>query len=582
MTTAFAAATATLAALLPSVGRLPSQQTPAAPTTQPSAPTPPTPLPKRTPDTRPTGVTPGDVRATTGFRAAPPGQPQPGDPPAVRTLDEALRVAFERSPTVLLATERAVRTRETVNQITGVRGPQIGASLGYTRLSGGNAFGAGGGFGGAGAGTSPFPTGLQVPPPGSVPITLSGGGGFSSGGSAGGVAPGTAGQLGGGAGAASAAGGAGVTRAATRDAGRQTGGGGQQPGNGNGDGSGNEFGGGSLNQLNARVTISQGIDITGLIRTVDQLGDLELALSRLELARVRQELALNVRNGFYNVLRTQAFVRVNEASVAQSEEQLRVTRAQRAAGVASDFDVLRAQTQLDNNRQALITARNQVAIAKNGFANLLGLDPSTPVDLRSPNAVPPLPVLDETPLLERALAQRPEYLQADVNILKAQKNVRYARRGLEPSLSANLTGSFNANEGVRASERAAAALGVTLTLPLSDAGITRAAVAGARADERQALIQKDQFVRGIKAEVQQSIIAVRDANERAQVAGQTVTQAREALRLAGVRFRAGVGTQLEINDAQTALTQAETNAVNAQYDYLTALARLSRSVGNPE
>jgi OMF family outer membrane factor len=82
--------------------------------------------------------------------------------------------------------------------------------------------------------------------------------------------------------------------------------------------------------------------------------------------------------------------------------------------------------------------------------------------------------------------------------------------------------------------------------------------------------------------VQQSIIAVRDANERAQVAAGTVTQAREALRLANVRFRAGVGTQLEITDAQTALTQAETNEVNARYDYLGALARLSRATGNPE
>ena len=130
-------------------------------------------------------------------------------------------------------------------------------------------------------------------------------------------------------------------------------------------------------------------------------------------------------------------------------------------------------------------------------------------------------------------------------------------------------------------DRAAAALGVNLTVPLYDGGATRAAVNGARADELSAAIQIDQFVRGIKAEVQHSTIAMRDANERAQVAGATVTQSREALRLANVRFRAGVGTQLEINDAQTALTQTETNAVNAQYDYLTALARLSRATGDP-
>jgi outer membrane protein TolC len=329
------------------------------------------------------------------------------------------------------------------------------------------------------------------------------------------------------------------------------------------------------------VSVSQLVDITGVVRTAAAAGELEEALSRLELARVRQELALNVRNGFYNVLRAEAFVRVNEAAVAQSEELLRVTEAQRAAGVAADFDVLRARTQLENNRQALISARNQVNITKNAFANTIGVDPSTPIEPEPP-AVPEVPLLDEAPLLTQALRQRPEYLQADTNILKAGKNVRLARRNLEPYVNVGLTGVLNGTSGVPSDDRASATVGVTLTVPLYDGGATRAAVDAARADERQALIQKDQFVRGIKAEVQQSIIAVQDANERASVAGLTVKEAREALRLANIRFRAGVGTQLEINDAQTALTQAETNEVNARYDYLSALARLSRAVGNPE
>ena len=103
-----------------------------------------------------------------------------------------------------------------------------------------------------------------------------------------------------------------------------------------------------------------------------------------------------------------------------------------------------------------------------------------------------------------------------------------------------------------------------IEMPLSDGGASRHAVEAARADERTALIQKDQFLRGIKAEIQQAIIAVRDARERTDSADATVTQAREAFRLANVRLQAGVGTQLEINDAQSALTLAETNAVNAR------------------
>ena len=551
---------------------------PAVQPAQPSAATPPTPLPRRAPATEPTGVRPADVRPTRQFQTVVPGQPQPGDPAAIRTLNDALQIAFTRNPSVLLQTERAVRTSRQVDQILAVQRPQIGASASVVRLSGANAGGVGGGGVSLSQIGSPFPSGLQFTPPGSVPISLSGG--FSTGagggtGSAGATPPGGAGQIGGGLGTGSTTGSTTGGRASGAS-GRQT------PGDGgDGDGSGTFQRNFDLNQIGARVTVSQLIDITGIVRTAIQVGELEEALSRLELARVRQELALDVKNGYYSVLRAQAFVRVNEAAVAQAQEQLRVTEAQLRAGVAAQFDVLRARTQLDNNRQALISARNQVNISKNAFVNLLGIDPSTPVTPEAP-AVPALPPLDEGGLLTTALSQRPEALQADTNILKSQKNIRLARRNLEPYLNANLTGAFDGSRSVSGSDRASGAVGVTLTFPLSDGGATRAAVDVARSDERQALIQKDQFVRGIKAEVQQSIIAVRDANERAEVAGNTVTQAREALRLANVRFRAGVGTQLEINDAQTALTQAETNAVNAQYDYLSALARLSRATGNPE
>ena len=77
-------------------------------------------------------------------------------------------------------------------------------------------------------------------------------------------------------------------------------------------------------------------------------------------------------------------------------------------------------------------------------------------------------------------------------------------------------------------------------------------------------------------------LAVRDADERRTAIALTVQQAQEALRLANVRFQAGVGTQLDVNDAQTALTQAQYNQVNAQYDFLGALARLQRSIGTPQ
>ncbi len=575
---------------------------------QPSGKTPPTPFPNGVPSTDKTGVTTDTIKPTTVFNdknAIPPGQPLPTDPNAIRTLNDALEIAFNRNPNVLIAQERALRTTHTVDQILALKKPQISASGTYTRLlnSSSNASAASGGGLSPAQVTNPFQVGLTSTPPGSTPISLSGS--SATGGSAGATSLGTVGQTG------ATNTGSTTTAAATRAAlpgetgeSRQTTGTGGAGSGGTGTttpggstGGGNTSGGGTtttttsnnfgtlntltnLNVASARVTVAQLIDLTGIVRTAEQIGQLEEALTRLELARTRQETALQVKNGYYSVLRAQAFVGVNEAAVSQSAELLRVTTAQRDAGVASQFDVLRAQTQLDNNRQALISSRNQVAIAKNAFANTLGIDPSTPVAPEIPT-VPPPPALDEESLIQTAINQRPEYLQADINVVKAQKNIKLAHRNLEPYANVVAGGVYDGTSRFLR-QRGSAAVGVTLTVPLYDGGATRASQEAARTDERGALIQKDQFVRGIKAEVQQSVIAVGDARDRSVAVAATVTQAQEALRLANVRFRAGVGTQLDVNDAQVALTQAQTNQVNAQYDYLGALARLSRAVGNPE
>lgn len=566
---------ATVAALLVSISpavhaQEPTVPTPAAPVvpapqasplpvqTQPSAPTPPTPLPSKTPDVNTVGVPNRNVEQTTRFdfkNNKTPGQPQEGDPTTITTLEQALQIAYQRSPTVLLAQERAVKTQSTVAQLLGGQGPQVSGALTYSRLlNSQSGFGGSSSTGGSSS-QNPFAVGLQNTPPGSQPVTLSSGSTVSTSGAVT------------------------TTRAAATT--RQEADPDPDPTTPT---TGNSFSSSSAdpNQIAARITVTQAIDITGILRTTKQLGDLEKALTRLELARVRQETALTVKNSYYSVLRAAAFVKVNEASVADSTELLRVTEAQQKAGVSSAFDVLRSRTQLDNNRQALIQSRNQLLIAKNSFANTLGVDPSTTVELTDTPEIPALPELDETALLTKAFAQRPEYFQSDVNIMKATKNVRFSRRTMEPSLNASLTGAYNVTQPAVGSNRDTGSVGLTLGIPLWDGGSTREAVKAARSDERYALIQKDQFVRGIKAEVQQAIIAVRDASERQTTTAATVDQAREALRLANVRYKAGVGTQLEINDAQTSLTQAETNQVNAQYDYLAALARLSRAVGNPE
>jgi outer membrane protein TolC len=455
----------------------------------------------------------------------------------ITTLDEAISIALAKTPAVLIAEGRMRKTEKTVSQVLGLTQPQINFTAGYTRLAN-QASGFGGGGGGGAQLQNPFQVGLQGVPPGSQPVTLGSSGG------------------------------------ATR----------QQPATDPTTGGGSTGGfklGGSLNQGSASVSVSQLIDITGVLKTTIALGDLEKALTLLELERTKRETVLNVKNGYYNVLRAEAFVTVNEAAVTATEELVRVTEAQKNAGVAAEFDVLRAKTQLENNKQALISAKNQFAISRNAFANSIGVDPATPIAFQQPSSVPTSPALDESPLVAKALQQRPEAQQAVLNQEKAVKSTKIAHRTMEPSLSASLSGTYNPSPNALSSKQTGS-FGLSFSLPLSDGGTTKAAVDSAKLDERIALVQKEQFYNGIKAEVEQAIIAIKDAQERSKSTSQTVIQAREAYRLANVRFKAGVDTQLAVNDSQTALVQSEVNKVNAEYDYLAALARLLYATGEKQ
>ena len=459
-------------------------------------------------------------------------QQQPLTP--IRTLDEALKLAQEKSPSLRQSKERALKTQQTINQILAGRKPQASVRASYTRLlNGGSGFG-GGGVAGGGAVQNPFPVLLQNAPPGAQPVQLP------------------------------AASRAEATPTPT------------PPASSGGFGSGID-----LNQQSVSLSISQNLDLAGVIKLANQLGDLELEVQVLDYQRLLMDTKYTVRSGYYGLLRTESLLKVSAAAVAQSEEALKVARSQFNAGTVAQFDVLRAQTQLANNQQSLISARNQVQLSKNAFANSLGVDPGTPVELAAPTQMKekePLPALEEAKLITTALAARPEARQTEISLTKAAKNIQLYGKGLAPSLAAVLSSTYNPNPAF-ISNSTTGSLSVALTVPLSDGGASKAQAEAARSDQRAAEIQKEQFQHGIKAEVQQAIIAVRDAHERAQTAWGAVEQAREAYRIAQVRFREGVDTQLSVNDAQTALTQSETNIVNARYDYLTALARLDRALG---
>jgi outer membrane protein TolC len=122
-------------------------------------------------------------------------------------------------------------------------------------------------------------------------------------------------------------------------------------------------------------------------------------------------------------------------------------------------------------------------------------------------------------------------------------------------------------------------LSAVLGIPLYDGGTTRAKVKEAQSDLRSQVITRDQLRQNVVVEILQALSNVSDAQTRAASAGVGATTAQEAVRLANVRYQNGIGTILDVENAEANLATAQLNLLNAQYDYQTSLAQLTRAIG---
>lgn len=339
----------------------------------------------------------------------------------------------------------------------------------------------------------------------------------------------------------------------------------------------NGFRGGSSNNYSARLSVTQGIDIFKLVPAAQDVETLTRDFYVTDLDRVANETVLSVKNTYFNVLRDQAQVRVNEQLVTADTESVRIAQVRFEAGATAKYDVLTAQTTLSNAQTQLSSSRNTLTLAAANLNNLVGLNQNTPVTLEEPPQPPLNQTFDRTALTRTALAARPEVQQADRNITIAERLKKLAGVSLLPSLS--IVGTAGYTGPVSTNSHTSYTISAVLGIPLYDGGATKARVRTAESDLRTQKITRDQLRLNVDLEVRQALSNINDAQTRASSTGVGAATADEAYRLANVRYQNGIGTILDVVNAQAQLAQAQTNLLNAQYDYQTSLAQLTRAIG---
>jgi outer membrane protein len=306
-----------------------------------------------------------------------------------------------------------------------------------------------------------------------------------------------------------------------------------------------------------------------------------------ELERVREVVVQNVRQAYFNLLQARRLVGVADANLSRSDLNLRSAQGFYDVGTKPKSDVTNAEVQVANARVGVIRARNLVRISETTLANALGLEATVPIEIEDNLNYEPVS-LDSAQLLAEALGNRPELRQAQARLDSARAQLSGARARYLPDITVNGSAGTSSGDAVISTNGVA---GVSFADNWSIAGqiswnLFEGFFTQAKIKETEALVDTaradyETFELQVRLDVEQAYITVTEAAERIGATDKEMEAARENLRLAQGRYDAGVGTILDLTDAQLSLTNAEADNVTALTDYRVGLAVLDRVVGRP-
>ena len=268
-----------------------------------------------------------------------------------------------------------------------------------------------------------------------------------------------------------------------------------------------------------------------------------------------------------------------QSRVTDSSALYKLAKDKHDAGTATGVDVLRAQVQLSNDRQALLIAENQSRQSLLALARNLGMDPATPLELAEPLDYHPLQPPEIATLAPAALLERADYLSllSQREALVAQQSANRARAF--PRLSVN--GNFG---------EIGRSIGSVASTGLLQGQIDFTLFDRDRNGEAQELASRvkridDQIAdlgRGIDEELREALLNLDSATAQVSVAREGEELARRELKMAQDRFTQGTANNVEVITAQDELARAEENYILAVSSHVDAKFALARALGDTE
>jgi Outer membrane protein len=329
---------------------------------------------------------------------------------------------------------------------------------------------------------------------------------------------------------------------------------------------------GVTNSLRLNWQLYNGGRTAGL---VDQAKE-SLKSAELGLDKAEKQVRLDTASAYYSVLQSQNLLSVNKETVQNLQEHLKTAQEKYNVGLVAKADVLRSEVELANAQQNLIKSQNNCELSLAGLKNVMSIDPASDITLTDTLKYDKYDkTLDDS--IHLAHDNRPEIAQAAAAVNMAASGVKVAESGKLPTLTFGAAKGWN--DSVLPDNGSDWSVSLAASWNLFDAGVTNAKVHQADASLTKAREQARQTADAVDLEVRQQYLSMQEAEKRLGTTEVAVSKAEEDLHIAREKYNAGVGTNIDVIDAQLALTQARTNHYQALYDYNVSRAKLIEASG---
>jgi outer membrane protein len=330
--------------------------------------------------------------------------------------------------------------------------------------------------------------------------------------------------------------------------------------------------------ISARQTLFNSAVITGI-----GAASIYLDAAREMYRAKKLETIANVRKAFYGVLLAGEVAGMMQENLKNAEDNLKNVRLLKQQGLVSEYDELRATVGVENLRPMVIQAENNHSLAMDALCVTMGVGSSDMYTIEGDLAFSPVNRDLTGSAMEMALERNSSLkaLRRQVDVNKAFVNIE--RSNYLPTLAAFGNYQYQvAKNDLNISARdfvGSSVVGLQLSVNIFEGLQTNSRVDRAKVDVRKSEAQVASVENNLRTAVRSVILQLEQSHKRIEAQERTVEQAERGYKIASTRFVSGSGTQLEVNDAQLALTQARVNRMQAIYDYLVAAADLDQLIG---